>query len=165
MPEALTGIAETARDSFSDTLQSTRQAVRGGVGSAAETVKESAASLAEYAQTGASKVGHAAKKGYQRSREAVATTWDEHPLTVGIALLAAGVAAGMMLPAPKSGAISRAARGLTQRVASTGEELLESARELVTSSARAVSREAKRQGLTPDQISRKVKRVANAAAP
>jgi hypothetical protein len=165
MPEALTGIAETARDSFSDTLQSTRQAVRGGVGSAAETVKESAASLAEYAQTGASKVGQAAQNGYQRSREAVATTWDEHPLTVGLALLAAGVAAGMMLPAPKSGAISRAARGMTQRVTSTGEELLESAREIVTSSARAVSREAKRQGLTPDQISRKVKRVANAAAP
>ncbi|MDQ3441658.1 MAG: hypothetical protein M3478_15045 [Planctomycetota bacterium] len=165
MPEALTGIAETARESFSDTIQSTRQAVRAGVGSAAESVKDGAATLAEYAQNGASKIGEGAKKGYQRSREAVATTWDEHPLTVGLALLAAGVAAGMMLPAPKSGAISRAAKGLTQRVTSTGEELLESARELVSSSARAVSREAKRQGLTPDQISRKVKRVAGAATP
>ena len=165
MPEALTGIAETARESFSDTAQSTRKVVRGGVESAAETVKEGAATIAEYAQSGASKVGQVAKKGYHRSREAVATTWDEHPLTVGLTLLAAGVAAGMMLPAPKSGAITRAAKGLTQRVATTGEELLESARELVSSSARNASREAKRQGLTPDQLSRKVKRVANAAAP
>jgi hypothetical protein len=165
MPQALTGIAEAARESFNDTAQSTRQAVRGGVGSAAEAVKDSASTLAEYAQNGASKVGHVAKKGYQRGREAVATTWDEHPLTAGIALLAAGVAAGMMLPAPTSGAISRAAKGLTQRVTATSEELLESARELVSSSARNASREAKRQGLTPDQLSRKVKRVANAATP
>jgi hypothetical protein len=158
VPQALTGIAETARESFSDSAQSTRQAVRGGVGSAAET-------LAEYAQSGAAKVGQVARKGYRRSREAVATTWDEHPLTVGLALLAAGVAAGMMLPAPKSGAISRAAKGLKQRVTSTGEELIEGARELVSSSARAISREAKRQGLTPGQLGRKVKRVAGAAAP
>ena len=163
MPDALTGIAETVRDSFSETAESTRRAVRGGMGSAAEAVKDGAASLAEYAQTGASTVGQAAKKGYERSREAVATSWDEHPLTVGLVLLAAGVAAGMMLPTPKSGAITRAAKGLTQRVTSTGEGLLESARELVSSSARAASREAKRQGLTADQITRKVKRVASAA--
>ena len=158
-------VTGSARESFSNTAQSTRKVVRGGVESAAETVKEGAATLADYAQSGASKVGQVAKKGYQRSREAVATTWDEHPLTVGLALLAAGVAAGMMLPAPKSGAISRAAKGLTQRVATTGEELLESAREFVSSSARNASREAKRQGLTPDQLGRKVKRVANAATP
>src|SRR5687767_658606 len=98
MPDALTGLAETVRDSFSETAESTRRAVRGGMGSAAEAVKERAVSLAEYAQTGASTVGQAAKKGYERSREAVVTSWDEHPLTVGLVLLAAGVAAGMMLP-------------------------------------------------------------------
>ncbi len=163
MPDALSGIADKARELFSDSAQSTRRAVRGGVGAAAESVKGGAVTVADYAQSGAAKVGQAAKKGFEKGRDVVATTWDEHPLTVGIALLAAGVAAGMMLPAPKGAAISRAAKGLTQRVASTGEELLDSARELVNSSARAVSREAKRQGLTPAQISRKVKRVANAA--
>ena len=165
LPEAFSGLADTARESFSGTAQSTRDAVRGGVGSAAEAVKDRAAMLAEYAQSGASKAGQAAKKGFERSRDAVATTWDEHPLTVGLTLLAAGVAAGMMLPAPKSGAITRAAKGLTQRVTATGEELLNNARELVTSSAQAASREARRQGLAPDQLGRKVKRVAKAATP
>lgn len=176
VPESLSGIAQTARESFSGTAQSTRQAVRDGVGSAAESVKSGASTVAEYAQSGAStvaeyaqsgaaKVGRVAKKGFVTSRDAVATTWDEHPLAAGLALLAAGVAAGMMLPAPKSGAITRAAKGLTQRVAATGEELLDSARELVSSSARSASREAKRQGLTPGQLGRKVKRVADAATP
>ncbi len=163
MPGALSGIADTARESFTDMAQSTRQAVRGGVDAAAESVKGGAATVADYAQSGASTVGQVARKGFEKGRDVVATTWDEHPLTVGIALLAAGVAAGMMLPAPKGAAITRAAKGLTQRVTSTGEELLHSARELVSSSARAVSSEAKRQGLTPAQISRKVKRVADAA--
>jgi hypothetical protein len=176
MPEGLTDMAETAMESFTDTARSTRKAIRGGVTSAAETVTEGASALAEYAQSGAStiaeyaqsgasRVGEAASTGFKRTREAVATAWDEHPLTVGLALLATGVAAGMMMPAPKNAAIARAAKGLTQRVTSTGEELLESARELVSSSARAASREARRQGLTPDEIGRKVKRVAGAVAP
>lgn len=162
MPEALSSIADTARESFSGASQSTRQAVRGGVGSAADSVKDGAAAAAEYAQRGAAKVGQAAKKGFEKTRDAAATTWDEHPLTVGIALLAAGVAAGMMLPAPKGAAIRRAAKKLTRRVTSTGEDLLENARELLHSSARSVSREAKRQELTPAAISRKAKRVAAA---
>ncbi|HEV2292680.1 MAG TPA: hypothetical protein VGR35_02425 [Tepidisphaeraceae bacterium] len=165
VPEALSGLADTARESFGDAAQSTRQAVREGVGSAAESAKHGAATVAEYAQSGASKIGQAAKEGFQRSRDAVSDTWDTHPLAVGLGLLVAGVAAGMMLPAPRSDAITRAAKGLTRRVTLSGEELLESARRLVTTSARSASREARRQGLTPDQLGRKVKRVANAAAP
>lgn len=165
MPERLTGLADAARESFSGAAQTTRHAVRDGVGTAAESVKDGAATLAEYAQSGAAKVGQAAKKGYRKGRNTVATTWDEHPLAVGLGLLAAGVAAGMLLPAPKGETITRAARKLSDRVTSTGEELLGSARNLVTSSARAASREAKRQGLMPNQLGRKVKRVANAATP
>lgn len=162
MPNALTGIADSVRDSFNDTAQSTRQAVRDGVGTAADSVRDGAATLAEYAQSGAEKVSRAARKGMRRGREAIATTWDEHPLTVGLTLLAAGVAAGMLLPTPKGAVIAQAAKDLTRSVTSTGEDLLDKGREIVNSSARAVSREAKRQGLTPTEIGRKVRRVATA---
>lgn len=43
---------------------------------------------------------------------------------------------------------------------SPGEELLEKGRELVGASTEAMTREARRQGLTPNDLGRKVKRVA-----
>jgi hypothetical protein len=103
-----------------------------------------------------------ARNGLARGRNLVAETWDAYPLAVSLGLLAAGVTAGMMLPAPAG--MKRAAQGLAGSVTARGEELLDTARGLVSGSARAVSREAQRQGLTPVEIFRKVKRVASAAA-
>jgi hypothetical protein len=160
---ALGGLfSDAVRESFNSSAEATRRAVRGRLGSAAEAVMNGAASVADLAQGGALKVGRAAHKGLARGRAAAAQTWDAHPLAVGLGLLTAGVAAGMLLPAPKSAAVTRAARSLSKRVTTTGEQMLDSARDLVRSSARAVSREAQRQGLTPAAIGRKVKRVAGA---
>ncbi len=105
------------------------------------------------------------QRSLKRSRETVSDMWQRHPITVGLALLAAGVATGMMLPATarEGGMMGRAARNVTRRVRSSGEELLEKGRELVETSAEVVTREARRQGLTADDIGRKVKRVATRA--
>jgi hypothetical protein len=161
-----------AQEAYSEAAEAGRE-----VSSAAtQTVGRALGTVAEYAQTGVSALGGAvregavavskgAQKGYRRSKEAVAETWEEHPLAVGVSLLAAGVATGMLLPATvkESRLIGPAAVDLSRRVRGKGAELVEKGRELFRASGKAVVSEAKRQGLTRGKVGRKVKRVASVA--
>jgi hypothetical protein len=74
------------------------ESVKDGVSSAAESVKEGAGTAAEYAQSGLSTVGQTARRGYEASTEAVTQSWENHPFAMGVATLAAGLTAGLLLP-------------------------------------------------------------------
>lgn len=99
------GVMERVGERFSEARESAKDAI----GSAGETIKEGAARAWHGAETGlaktgsaikqgASAVGHGAERAFETSREAVADTWDKHPLMVCAAALAAGAAAGLLLP-------------------------------------------------------------------
>src|SRR4051794_28415169 len=99
-----------AAGSMKDALAGGTQNIGESLGTAAGAVREGAGRLGEYAAdgaravgstlgTGAAAVGQQARRGYDYSRQGVSSAWHEHPLTSGLALLAAGVAIGMFLPA------------------------------------------------------------------
>ena len=85
------------------------EAVSETLSNTAETVKDSASRLGEYAGESISNAGSALKNagatvgeeiehGYEATRDALSETWDRHPLMVCAAVLAAGAAAGFLMP-------------------------------------------------------------------
>ncbi len=152
---ALSSLGGTAGEAYSQAADSTLGAlgtaagsvghaagsVGHAAGSAAGAVHDGAVSLAGFAKSGlvsaggairsgAGVVGESTVVGYRRSQKAVAESWEKHPLVVGASLMAAGVTAGMFLPAPRqSGALlSRASADLSRKMSNKAGELLERGR-------------------------------------
>jgi hypothetical protein len=166
--EALAGAAETTRGA----LGNATTALGRSVGAATESVVETTSALGGYAQSGAatvaggarelaSTVGEGVQNGFEYTREAMSQLWENYPLAVCAGLVGAGVAAGMMLPSTRREAqmMGRTAGQVTKQIKRKGGELLEHGRELAANAAHAITQEGERQGLSPDELGRKVKRV------
>jgi len=102
------GIAETA-SSAKDALGTVGESIGGAAGS----VKEGAGRVIEGAGSGLSKVGsnvkkgfsslaETASKGFESGRDAWSGTFEKHPLILCAAVVAAGAAAGFLLPRTKA---------------------------------------------------------------
>jgi hypothetical protein len=117
-------------------------------------------------RNGASAVGQTAGEGYRAGKETLGGVWENHPVAVGAGILAMGLAAGMLLPSTKSEKrlFGGSSGKLTGRFKSAGQELLEQGKEIaskvVSEAGETLREEAEREGLTPDRLSRKVKRIA-----
>lgn len=187
-PEATPADTGSSQDGSSQDLRqkagSVVKAATDGVRTGVAAVGEYGAALGEYGREGftkaslavrqgASAVGQAAAEGATRGREvvtrgrdAVARGWEAYPLAYCGAALAVGIVAGLLLPSTKveddlmgqaadrvNGRLRRAAGGL----ADTSKTLADKA----LSQAKAVTAEAAGdEGLTPQAIGQKVKRVA-----
>jgi hypothetical protein len=141
-----------------------------------DSVRQSAGELGEYFRTGASAasgalrggasaIGERAKAGYEYSRETLAQTWERHPLSVGLAAVAAGVAAGLLLPGtrPEDKFMGKTSDKVARLARTAGEDLLERGKKVVTAAADATTRETRRAGLTPQQLGKKAGRIASSA--
>ena len=130
-----TGVGQSFGDSFTSARKSTRRNVRGAASSAA-------GSIGGAVKRGASAVGRGVSRGFTTSRDAVAHTIERHPLAACGALLAAGVAAGMMLPATRREGrlMGRRSAGLVEGVRRTGSDLLEQGKRLADVAVESVAR-------------------------
>jgi hypothetical protein len=164
--EPFSGVPRAARSAFTESAENTRGAVREGAGTVADYAKNGVSTAGEALRSGASAVGRTAQRGYMRGRETLSEQWDRHPLAMGLALLCAGLASGMLLPSSRkeSETFGRASDDLSRRVKETGEEILERGREIVASSRRAVERASRREGLSPASVGKKMRRVVKRAA-
>lgn len=123
-------------------------------------------------QQGLSRVGSAlrgsasaAREGYERGKQFAAESWQSHPLFIGGAALAAGAAVAMLLP-PSSledTLMGKAADRVNDRLRQATGGLLGQGKGVLsralTEAADTAAREAEREGLTPERLGRKVKRV------
>jgi len=100
---------------------------------------------------------------YSQTRERVVTTADEHPLEVGLACLAAGVAAGLALPTatPLNRMAGPTMDRWRQRTRDASGELLEKGKRVVNAAGTALKSEAEQQGLTFDNLRQKAGVVAD----
>lgn len=107
------------------------------VGTAASSVKEGASTLGEYASHAASAVGETATSGIGAGKEAIGSLWERHPLAMSAAILASGIAAGMLLPPTKgeNNLIGDAASNFASKIRSKSNEVIER----VTSTAQAIT--------------------------
>lgn len=125
---------------------------------------------------GASRVGSAfggsanaikrgASSGFGRGREAAAQGWDNHPLMLCGVALALGAGIGILLPTTRQEdrLMGERADKLTGRLKKSGREFFRQGRSIagkvVGTAMSTTSKEAEREGLTPDRIGKKVKRL------
>lgn len=114
----------------------------------------------------ASSVGQTVEEGYEYGKDKLGTIWEDHPLAVSASLLALGVAAGMLIPTSRAEKkiFGRTSGKLTDKIRTTSRELIEQGSELagrvISETGTALREEAEREGLSPDKLARKVKRIA-----
>ncbi|HEX8522201.1 MAG TPA: hypothetical protein VF669_08085 [Tepidisphaeraceae bacterium] len=150
--ELLGGVGETLSD-YADTA---REALSGAAEYVGETLAPAAelpSRLGEYAtegvssvgnalSEGASAVGHGVEAGYEYTRDAIADVFERHPVASCAAILAAGVAAGMLLPGTvrENKWMGRTSEALSRNVREKGAELLEQGRSFASTAAQSVTR-------------------------
>jgi hypothetical protein len=156
--EAVGGVGHT----IADAAGTAGQAIAGAVSTAAESIAEGASYVGEYVSDAASVVGETTSSGYEYGRETLGNMWDEHPLMMSAGILAAGIAAGMLLPGTlrERTLLGDAAENVAEKVRTKGAELVEQGKRLASSGVKAMRREGERQGITAQEIGQKVKRIA-----
>ena len=108
-----------------------------------------------------------AQSGYERGREAAGQNWQSHPLLLCGVALAVGAAAGFLLPSTRQEDQMMGERSdkMTGRLKQTGQKFFRQGRQVagkvVSEAINTTAREVEREGLTPDRLGKKVKRVAS----
>jgi hypothetical protein len=108
-----------------------------------------------------------AQSGFGRGRDVAGQGWASHPLMLCGVALAAGAGIGMLLPSTRQEdrLMGKSADKVTGRIRKGGQEFFRQGRQIagkvVSSAVSATSKEAEREGLTPDRIGKKVKRLVS----
>lgn len=128
-------------------------------------VREKTHAASQRAKEAGSRVHARTREVYVQTRTRVVTTADEHPLEMGLACLAAGVAAGLALPTPEkvkqfAGPTMDRVRERTRKA---GGQLMEKGKRVVSAATSAVKSEAESQGLTLESLRQKAGSVAERA--
>jgi hypothetical protein len=161
-----------AKEAVTGAVSSATGAVSGAVGSAGGQVGNWAGSARGYTSSGSSAAGQYARQGYGYSRDAIREASEEYPLAVGVAALALGAVAGLLLPGTRreDELMGQQSDQLKSAAMETGEDLLERGKDAASSvkdaamnTVQAVAGEARGQNLTPGSLAEKVKHVATAA--
>lgn len=163
--QSLTAGAGRVGDSLSvvaGSLSGMTGSVRGGVARLGEYTQEGARTVGATLRDGASAVGAGTRRGYAYSRDGAMWAWQQHPLATGLATLAAGVAVGMLLPGTRreNDTLGSQSDAVSQRLRTAGRTLVKRGKQVVSSAADALKQEAAGEGLSAEEMARKVRRIA-----
>lgn len=122
-----------------------------------DTAREKLHAVKERAGAMTSQISETTRQSYNKARDRVVDTANEHPLEVGLVALAAGLMAGLALPTPQAvnRTVGPAADRLRARTREAGSEMIEKGKRVAEAAASAVKEEAKAQGLTPERLREK----------
>lgn len=108
-----------------------------------------------------------AQSGYDRGREAAGQNWQSHPLVMCGLAIAVGAAAGFLLPSTRQEDqwMGQSSDKVTGRLRKTSKQFFRHGRQMagrvVSEAVNTTAKEAEREGLTPDRLGKKVKRVVS----
>jgi hypothetical protein len=158
-------LGETFSESFGTAAEGAASSVRDGLVTIREYAQEGVGTAGEAIREGAGAVGRGARRAVSSTADAVSETWDSHALAVCAVALAAGITAGMLLPATlrENRAIGRASDALAKQARRAGAQALKRGKRAASEAVEVAGREARRQGLTPTELGARVKRVASRA--
>lgn len=140
----------------------------GRVSRAKEYASETAGQLAERARSSANTLRERtamlqarAKEMYQYRKQQIATTVDQHPIEVGLGVLALGVVAGLALPTNRrvSDMVRPTADRLKQQAREAGQDLVQRGKHVVAAATDTLKQEVQAQGLTPAGLREKAANV------
>lgn len=145
-----------------DKASAAKEAMREKMSAMKQRAGEKMQGIRQRAGEMSSQAREKAQVAYGQARERVATTAQEHPLELGLGLLATGLLIGLAIPTP--GPVNRrlgpAADRLRDRARETTREMLDKGRRVARSAAEAAKEEARAQGLTPEGLREKASAVA-----
>ncbi|MEO7413764.1 MAG: DUF3618 domain-containing protein [Opitutaceae bacterium] len=141
------------------------QQVKEKLSNVGDQVRQKSQMVGQRAREVGARVQARTREVYVRTRERVTTTADQHPLEVGIACLAAGVAVGLAVPTapPLNRVAGPTMDRLRQRTRDASGELLEKGKRVVNAAGSALKTEAEQQGLTFENLRQKAGVVADRA--
>lgn len=149
------------QDKASEAAGQVKQKLR----NAGNQVREKTQAATQRAREAGSRVQARTREVYVQTRTRVVTTADQHPLEMGLACLAAGVAAGLALPTPEK--VNQLAGPAMERVRERTREargqLMEKGKRVVSAATSAVKSEAETQGWTLEGLRQKAGTVADRA--
>ena len=173
LADKASGAAGAVADTASDWATKARDMASGltdSASSAASGAADSASSAAGYASRTSRQAYEASlrktQKGYAYSRDRFDDALREYPVAVGVAGLAAGLLAGLLVPSTRRedelfGDYSDELKG---EAADLGQHAWQETKHVAEATYDSAMAEAKKQGLTPEQLKQQAKQFADAAA-
>jgi len=161
LKDSISEKATEVGDQVKDKLASASDAVRNKVGALGKQV----GALGKRAGELGAGAKETTRELYTKTREQANTTVEHHPLEVGLAALAAGLVAGLILPTPDAvnRAVGPTADKLRARTKEAGAEMLEKGKRVAEAATGALKEEAESQGLTPEKLKEKASAIADRA--
>ena len=152
--EKITGAASSTAETAGEAGRAGRQYASGAAGRAGDSARRGQAGAVHYSRQASDAARRYGRQGYGYSKERFEYARTEHPLAVGLGALAAGVLAGLVVPRTRVedeqfGLYSRQAKDAAGDLAG---EAYERGKHVVETGIDTAVSEARRQGLTPDQI-------------
>lgn len=126
-----------------------------------ERMKQMAAEKGRVIRIKASELKQRLSQSAQHRGQQVAQMSDEHPLSAGLAFLAAGVLVGLAVPTTRKEdeIMGRASDDLKHTVTERGKEMVESGKKVATATVGAAKEAAQREGLTPEAMKEKAQHL------
>jgi ElaB/YqjD/DUF883 family membrane-anchored ribosome-binding protein len=128
-----------------------KNALRDKASNLKERSREKLADVGARAREKLDQARHRTQEVYARSRERVTSTFQQHPLEIGLGCLAVGFIAGLALPTPArlNRTAGPAIDRLRQRARRAGSQLVDKTTRVGRAAAEAAQEEAHAQGLAP----------------
>jgi hypothetical protein len=133
-----------------------KNAIRDKASNLKERSREKLADVGARAREKLDQARHRTQEVYARSRERVTSTFQQHPLEIGLGCLAVGFTAGLALPTPArlNRTAGPAIDRLRQRARRAGSQLVDKTTRVGRAAAEAAQEEAHAQGLVPGATER-----------
>lgn len=132
---------------------------------ATEAASRTAQSWGRGTRRGAAATQRQLRRGYATARETTAEAIQDYPLAVGAACFGLGLIGGLLFPATEyeDELMGDTADKVKEYAQATGHTAYEHGKEVASATASAAVEQAKRQGVTPDQLAEKVEQTASKA--
>ena len=163
-------------DEAGNLLDSAGNAISSAASSVGSALSSAGSATADYASRGGqyaadrSRQGYYASKrygrqGYAYSRDRFESGLEEYPVGMGVAALAAGLLAGLLIPRTRieDEYFGETSDQLKDQATEFGQHAYQEGKHVFQATYDAALEEARRQGLTPEQMKAQAKRLADAA--
>lgn len=137
--------------------------VRQRAAETASAIGQRAQEVGQQVREQTAQLGKRVRERAKRTQHVTQETFEEHPISMAIAVFAAGLLAGLLLPTtqPESRLMGRQRNRLMRRASEYGQRMVEKsqavAQRAVSAAGEAATEEAREQGLTPEQIEEQAK--------
>lgn len=159
-----------AKDKLGEKASEAKDQLQQKASEIGDRLRDSTENIRNRASELSSQLRDRSRQLYETSRERVTTTVNEHPLEVGLGVLALGVVAGLAIPTPRKihEVVGPRVDRIRDRARQAGQDLVNRGRHVAEAAAQAARQEAQSQGITPDALKAKagavVDRTKEAAA-